>query len=323
MSSMTYGSLGSSRVQASRLCLGTMNFGRSADLGESHAILDAAARAGLNYVDTADCYGNPDQPFASEEIIGAWLAAHPCRRDDVLLATKVHEPTGPGPNERGLSALHIRRACEASLRRLGTDHIDIYQMHHVDRAAPWEEVADAFDILRREGKIIYAGSSNFAGWHLAMMQTTSRVRQTPPLITEQSIYSLANRSIESELLPAARALGVGVVAWSPLAGGLLAGTSAAAVRRVGSHMESLRARYSAQLAATEAIAGDLGVSIAVLSLAWLLHQPGVAAPIVGPRTVQQLESALPAVELELDAEVLARLDQVWPPPGEAPESYAW
>ncbi|MRG60376.1 aldo/keto reductase [Agromyces sp. CFH 90414] len=317
--------LGTSGLEVSRLCLGTMNFGRHVDRDGAHAVLDAALAAGINYVDTANRYGTPARPHASEEIVGEWLAKGGRRRERIVLATKVYEATDDWPNHGGLSAINVRRAAEASLARLQTDRIDIYQMHHVDRTVGWDEIWEAFDLLRAQGRIVYTGSSNFAGWHLAMAQNAARRRGTRGLITEQSVYNLTQRSIELEVLSAARELGIGVVPWSPLAGGLLAGVSDSpeAGRRASAESTERMRRHDAAIAATRELASDLGVSEAVLSLAWLLAQPGIAAPVIGPRTPDQLESLLPAVELELGADVLARLDTIWPGPGEAPEAYAW
>jgi len=321
---MKYTTLGRSRVEVSSVCLGTMNMGRHLDDAASHELLDRALELGVNYFDTANRYGTPDRKHASEEILGSWFAGDPSRRDRVVLATKVFEPLSDRPNDGGLSALHIRRACEDSLRRLQTDHIDIYQMHHIDRRAPWDEIWEAMDLLRTQGKIVYVGSSNFAGWNLADAQHEARRRNSLGLITEQSVYSLANRAIEQEVLPAARAFGVGVVAWSPLAQGLLAGTADAAGRRASdpAHTERLR-RHADALAGTAAIADELGTDMATVALAWVAAQPGVAAPIIGPRTIEQLERGAASVDLTLDAALLARLDALWPSPGEAPWSYAW
>jgi NDP-hexose 2,3-enoyl reductase len=328
--------LGASRLEVSRLCLGTMNFGQHVDRDGAHAVLDAALDSGLNYVDTANRYGTPDRPHASEEIIGEWLAKGAGRRDRIVLATKVFESTSDWPNHGGLSAVNIRRACDASLRRLQTDHLDVLQMHHIDRAAPWAEVWEAFEVLRDQGKIVYVGSSNFAGWHLAMAQSSARYRGRLGLVSEQSVYHLAQRTIELEVLPAARELGIGLVPWSPLAGGLLTDAAADAAatgptaggavsgRRASPEFAARLARHGDQLVATRGVAADLGVSVSVLALAWLLAQPGVTAPIVGPRTPVQLEALLPALDADLAPDVLAELDRVWPGPGgEAPEAYAW
>jgi NDP-hexose C3-ketoreductase / dTDP-4-oxo-2-deoxy-alpha-D-pentos-2-ene 2,3-reductase len=326
--------LGASGLEVSRLCLGTMNFGSHVDQRGAHAILDAALDSGLNYVDTANRYGTPEQPHASEEIIGEWLAKGGGRRDHVVLATKVFESTDDWPNHGGLSAVNIRRACEASLRRLQTDHLDVYQMHHVDRSVPWAEVWEAFEVLRDQGKIVYVGSSNFAAWHLAMAQSSARQRGRLGLVSEQSVYNLAQRTIELEVLPAARELGIGLVPWSPLAGGLLTDAAGDAVtadseigrsgRRASPEFAARAARHAHQIEATRRVAGDLGVSVPVLALAWLLAQQGVTAPIIGPRNPEQLAALLPAVGVELRPDVLAELDGIWPGPGgEAPEAYAW
>lgn len=318
---MRYTTLGASRLEVSRLCLGTMNFGRHADSDVSHTILDEAHEMGINYIDTANRYGTPDRPHASEEILGEWFAKRGGRRERTVLATKVFEQTDPWPNNEGLSALNIRRACDASLRRLQTEYIDVYQMHHVDRRAPWDEIWEAFDTLRTQGKILYAGSSNFAGWHLALAQASAREHHWR-LVSEQSVYSLARRDIEREVLPAARELGIGVVPWSPLAGGLLAGRGDG-VRRTDTATLAAFDKHPAALAGTRDVAADLGVEPATLALAWLLAQDGVVAPIVGPRTPEQLRSFAGVPDLELTADVLARLDSLWPGPGVAPEAYAW
>ena len=305
----------------SRLCLGTMNFGRHADADASHAIIDEAHDMGVNYIDTANRYGTTARPHASEDIIGEWFAKGGGRRERTVLATKVFEQTDPWPNNEGLSALNIRRACEASLRRLKTDHIDVYQLHHVDRQAPWDEIWEAFETLRSQGKIIYAGSSNFAGWHLALAQASAKDHHWR-LISEQSVYSLARRDIEREVLPAARALGIGIVPWSPLAGGLLAGKGEG-VRRTDAATLAASQKHRAAIEGTRDLATALGVQPAALALAWLLAQEGVVAPIVGPRTTEQLRAFAGVPDLELTAEVLERLDTLWPGPGIAPEAYAW
>ncbi|MBW9111910.1 aldo/keto reductase [Microbacterium trichothecenolyticum] len=318
---MRYTTLGASRLEVSRLCLGTMNFGRHADTDASHEILDEAHEIGINYIDTANRYGTPSRPHASEEIIGAWFAKGGGRRERTVLATKVFEQTDPWPNNGGLSALNIRRACDASLRRLKTEHIDVYQMHHVDRLAPWDEIWEAFDTLRAQGKILYAGSSNFAGWHLALAQASAKEHHWR-LISEQSVYSLARRDIEREVLPAARALGVGLVPWSPLAGGLLAGRGDG-VRRTDAATRAASEEHQASLEGTQQLAAEVGVEPAALALSWLLAQEGVVAPIVGPRTTEQLRAFAGVPDIELADDVLARLEALWPGPGVAPEAYAW
>ena len=319
---MAYGHLGRSGVLVSRIGLGTMNFGFAADEPASSAIMDAAIDAGINLFDTADVYGGPQTPEMekgygiSEEIIGRWLQRRG-RRDTIVLATKVYQPMGLGPNDRRLSAYRIRRACEASLRRLQTDHIDLYQMHHVDRATPWEEIWQAMEQLVREGKISYVGSSNFAAWDVALAQCAASARQFIGLTSEQSLYNLAVRTVELELIPALRSLGIGLLPYSPLHAGLLAGA-------LGAGTEDNRIeRHRDQLDAYEALCRDLGAEPAGVALAWLLRNPVVSAAIVGPRTSEEVRSSVRALSLQLDADVVDRLDQIWPGPGEAPQAYAW
>jgi aryl-alcohol dehydrogenase-like predicted oxidoreductase len=242
-----------------------------------------------------------------------------------VLATKVFGRMGDGPNQRGLSARHVRAACEESLRRLRTDRIDLYQMHHVDRAAPWEEVWQAMEGLVREGKVLYVGSSNFAAWHLALAQAAADARHFLGVVSEQSLYNLSDRMIELEVAPACRALGIGLLAWSPLAGGLLAGDPrGSAGRRATPEQRGARRRDAARLEAYSKLCGELGHDPATLALAWLLHNPDVTCPIIGPRDLRQLESALRSLEVRLDEDDLRRLDEIWPGPGgEAPEAYAW
>jgi NDP-hexose C3-ketoreductase / dTDP-4-oxo-2-deoxy-alpha-D-pentos-2-ene 2,3-reductase len=321
---MQFAPLGRSRLEVSRLCLGTMNFAKFANEAASHAMLDAATDAGINYVDTANSYGVEGRRGAVEEIIGSWFAGDPGRRDRVVLATKLFEAQGDGPNAGGLSALAIRKAAEDSLRRLRTDRIDILQMHHIDRLAPWSEIWEAFSVLRDQGKILYVGSSNFAGWQLTQGQYEARLAGSFGIVSEQSVYSLAQRTIELEVLPAARALGVGVVAWSPLAGGLLAAAQDGGRRASDPAFAERARRHEAALEATAAIAAELGVSVARLAIGWLLAQPGLVSAIVGPRTTQHLDDLIGSADLHLDADALARLDAAWPGPGgPAPEAYAW
>jgi aryl-alcohol dehydrogenase-like predicted oxidoreductase len=327
---MDYAHLGRSGLRVSRLALGTMNFGFTADEPTSFEILDAAVDKGINFIDTADVYGGPQSPDMaqgygiSEEIIGRWLN-HSGRRDDIVLATKAYQPMGLGPNDRRLSAFHIKRACEASLRRLQTDHIDLYQMHHVDRSTPWEETWQAMEQLVREGKVTYAGSSNFAAWDIATAQSIAQTRNFLGLVSEQSLYNLATRAVELELVPALRYFGMGLIPWSPLAGGLLAGTStdAATARRADPNVQAQAREHANQLDAYQKLCAELGHAPAEVALAWLLHQPVVSAAIIGPRTPAQLESSERALSIELDADTLVDLDRIWPGPGEAPQAYAW
>lgn len=322
---MRYRRLGRTALEVSELCLGTMNFGPNTPEPESHAILDHAVDAGINFVDTADQYGGALGVGTTESIIGRWLEADPARRDRIVLATKVYEPMSDRPNDRGLSARHIRLACDASLRRLRTDHIDLYQMHHIDRTAPWEEVWQAMETLVAQGKITYVGSSNFPGWGIAQANEAARSRHFLGLVAEQSLYNLLVRTAELEVLPACDAYGLGLIPWSPLGGGLLGGVLGDDVgdRRRSPQMVEQIERLRPQLTAWEQLCDELGQPPAVVAQSWLLHQPSVTAPIVGPRTQAQLDDALRAVELVLADDVLASIDAIFPGPGPAPEAYAW
>jgi aryl-alcohol dehydrogenase-like predicted oxidoreductase len=335
---MEYTHLGRSGLSVSRLCLGTMNFGSLTPPGDAHAIMDRAHELGMNFFDTANTYGRRQSPPGqvagndrshagwTEEILGDWFAQGGGRREKTVLATKLYGDMGPWPNEGKLSALNIRRACDASLRRLRTDYIDLYQMHHVDRDTPWDEIWQAMETLVAQGKILYVGSSNFAGWHIAQACETARVRGLPGLVSEQSLYNLATRWIELEVLPAARSYGVGVIPWSPLEGGLLGGVLAAereGRRRLAGRAKAVVEQHRERIEAWEELCAKLGEAPANVALAWLLHADGVTAPIVGPRTLGQLEGAQRALEIRLDAGVLARLDEIFPGYQAAPEHYAW
>jgi NDP-hexose C3-ketoreductase / dTDP-4-oxo-2-deoxy-alpha-D-pentos-2-ene 2,3-reductase len=323
---MDYTHLGRSGVSVSRICLGTMNFGSYTEPPDAHQIMDYALEHGLNFFDSANTYGRPRAEGVTESIIGDWFAGGSGRRDKVVLATKLYGGKGEWPNDRFLSAVNIRQACEASLRRLQTDHIDLYQMHHVDRATPWEEIWEAMSVLRTQGKVIYFGSSNFAGWHLAQAQEAARRHGSFGLVSEQSLYNLAERTVELEVLPACQAYGLGVLPWSPLHGGMLSGVlgrPSTGRTSGGRSAEGLSVRRE-QIEAYEAFCAELGQPPAQVALAWLLHQPAVTAPIAGPRTLEQLEGAIAAVEIQLDGKALGRLDEIFPGPGgAAPEAYAW
>jgi aryl-alcohol dehydrogenase-like predicted oxidoreductase len=321
-----YTHLGRSGLSVSRLCLGTMNFGPLTDEATSFAIMERAHEVGINVFDTANVYGWNVGKGVTEGIVGRWFARGGGRRERTVLATKLYGDMGDRPNEGRLSALNIKRACEASLARLQTDYIDLYQMHHVDRAAPWEEIWEAFETLRHQGKIIYAGSSNFAGWHIVKAQEAARHRHFMGLVSEQSIYNLLTRDVEREVLPVAQDYGLGVIPWSPLQGGLLGGVvrkEREGKRRLeGRAKESLEASRD-RIEAYESLCEEIGAEPATVALAWLLTRPAVAAPIIGPRTPDQLESALLALSLHLDAKVLGRLDEIFPGYKTAPEDYAW
>jgi aryl-alcohol dehydrogenase-like predicted oxidoreductase len=323
---MEYTHLGRSGLSVSRLCLGTMNFGPRTEEADAHQIMDAAHEQGINFFDTANTYGGVRGEGITEQIIGNWFAKGGGRREKTVLATKVYGPMGDWPNQRGVSAFAIRREVEASLRRLQTDHIDLYQMHHIDRETPWEEVWQAMETLVAQGKILYVGSSNFGGWHLARAQETARARHFLGLVSEQSHYNLLNRRVELEVAPAAEFYGIGLIPWSPLGGGLLGGVlgkQGEGVRRQGEHMAAELAKHREKLQAYEDLAAELGREPADIALAWLLSRPAVTAPIVGPRTMEQLHGALGALEVTLDQKTLDRLDEIFPGHRTAPEDYSW
>jgi aryl-alcohol dehydrogenase-like predicted oxidoreductase len=323
---MEYVRLGRTGLKVSRLCLGTMNFGPYASEAESHAMMDKALDVGITFFDTADVYGWQTGEGVTEQIIGRWLAKGARRREQVVLATKVYGKMGSGPNDVRLSARHIREACEASLRRLGTDHLDLYQMHHVDRETPWDEIWQAMELLVAQGKVLYVGSSNFAGWHVARAQEAAARRSFLGIVSEQSLYNLTMRTIEIEVLPACREYGIGVLPWSPLASGALAGVlgDRGKGRRSRDLVSTKLAKHGPQIDAWERFCRERGEAPADVAVAWTLAQPGVTAPIIGPRTMEQLVGALGALAVRLDAAALKRLDEIWPGPGgEAPEAYAW
>lgn len=331
--SITHGPLGKHGVQVSNFCLGTMNFGWHTSEEDSFKIMDRALELGINFFDTADVYGWTEEHGYTEEIIGRWLAQGGGRRDAIVLATKVFNPVDRKANlpevnsdGRSLSAYKIRKHCEGSLERLQTDHIDLYQMHHVDRACPWGEIWQSFDVLTKQGKIVYTGSSNFAGWDIATACQEASQRGVSGLVSEQSIYHLDNRMIELEVIPACRHYGLGLIPWSPLGGGLLGGAleKYEGGRRADEYFAERIDEKRPQLQRYEELCRQIGHPPGQVALAWLLHNPIVTAPIVGPRTIEQLESAVLAAEIELDTETLEKLDEIFPGPGgEAPAAYAW
>jgi aryl-alcohol dehydrogenase-like predicted oxidoreductase len=313
-------------LKVSRLILGTMNFGPRTTEEDSHAIMDRALELGINFFDTANVYGGQFGEGVTEQIIGNWLAQGGGRRDKIVLATKVYNAMGRGPNEDGLSAYHIKKACEDSLRRLQTDHIDIYQMHHIQRDTPWEEIWQAMEQLVREGKVLYVGSSNFAGWHIAKAQEAAMKRNFLGLVSEQSLYNLTERAVEMEVLPACEDYGLGVIPWSPLAGGMLGGVLGKIEegRRASDRMQDRIEEHRDQIEAYETMCEEMGEEPANVALAWLLDNPTVTGPIIGPRTMEQLEGSVGALDIEFTDAQLERLDEIWPGPGgPAPEAYAW
>ncbi len=323
---MDYTHLGRTGLTVSRLCLGTMNFGPETSEPDSFAIMDAAHDRGINFFDTANVYGGAGDHGRTETIVGSWFAQGGGRRERTVLATKLYGDMGDWPNEGRLSALNIRRALDASLKRLQTDYIDLYQFHHVDRTTPWDEIWQAIEVAVAQGKILYAGSSNFAGWHIAQAQAAAERRNFTGLVSEQSIYNLIVRAVELEVLPAALEYGVGVIPWSPLQGGLLGGVikkQNEGKRRLEGRAASTLERLRPQLEAYEDLAAELGHEPGEVALAWLLAQPAVTAPIIGPRTMHQLDSGLRALDVTLDDKTLARLDEIFPGHKTAPEDYAW
>jgi aryl-alcohol dehydrogenase-like predicted oxidoreductase len=319
---MEYRFLGRTGLRVSPICLGTMNFGPRTDQAEAFAIMDRALEEGINFFDTANVYGGGE----TETILGRWFAQGGNRRERVVLATKVYNGRDPWPNTTKLSALHIREACEASLRRLQTDHLDLYQMHHIDRDTPWDEIWQAMELLVAQGKVVYVGSSNFAGWHLAQANEAARRRNFLGLVSEQSLYNLTERTVELEVIPAAEHYGLGILPWSPLGGGLLAGVLGGQTgeRREREKVVETIARMRPQLEAWEKLCADLGEQPADVAVAWLLANPAVTAPIIGPRTMEQFVGSLRTLEISLASEILAKLDEIFPGPGgTAPEAYAW
>jgi len=323
---MDYTQLGRTGLKVSRLCLGTMNFGRRTTEEDAFTIMDKAHDLGINFFDTANVYGGKLGEGVTEQIVGRWFAQGGGRREKTVIATKVYGRMGEWPNQSRLSALNIRQAVEGSLRRLQTDHIDLYQMHHVDRDTPWEEIWQAMETLVQQGKILYVGSSNFAGWHIAKANEIAKSRHFLGLVSEQALYNLKDRMIEMEVIPACRDYGMGLIPWSPLASGLLAGSlgKEKTGRRAEEGVEKEAKKYASQLNQYEKFCKQKGEKPADVALAWLLANPVVTAPIVGPRTIDQLTGSLRALKIKFSKADLAKLDEIWPGPGgEAPEAFAW
>lgn len=326
---MKYSNLGRSGLKVSRLCLGTMNFGSYTNEKDSYEIMDKALELGISFFDTANVYGNINNKGIgvgeTENIIGRWLTKGNNRREKIVLATKVYVKMGEGQNDKGLSAYNIRKSCNNSLMRLKTDHIDLYQMHHIDNETPWEEIWQAMEQLVREGKIIYVGSSNFAAWNIAQAQCVASNRHFMGLVSEQSLYNLCDRTIELEVMPACRAYGIGIIPWSPLKQGLLGGVLQKEDKQRSSNetVKTLIKKYYNQLKSYELFCMEIGEKPANVALAWLLNNPVVTSPIIGPRTIEQLIDSLPSLDINLSEDSLKKLDEIWPGPGgEAPKAYA-
>lgn len=324
---MQYTQLGRTGLKVSRLCLGTMNFGPKTTEADSHAIMDRAHEHGINFFDTANVYGWKIGEGWTEQILGNWFAQGGGRREKTVLATKLYGKMGEWPNQSGLSALNIRRACDESLLRMKVDYIDLYQFHHIDRATPWEEIWQACETLVKQGKVLYVGSSNFAGWNIAQANEAARARHFMGLVSEQSLYNLNARTIELEVIPACEKYGLGLIPWSPLAGGLLGGVLSGGVsadgRRGSDQMKESIEKNRSKLEAWETLCKEMGERPADAALAWLLSNKVVTAPIIGPRTTQQLDESLRALEIAFDQPALDKIDAIFPGFKPAPEHYAW
>lgn len=322
---MEYNFLGRTGLKVSQLCLGTMNFGPETSEADAYQIMDSALENGVNFFDTANVYGRKKGEGVTENIIGRWFAQGGGRREKVVIATKVYGTMGDWPNENRLSALNIKRAVEGSLRRMQTDHIDLYQMHHIDRNTPWDEIWQAMEVLVTQGKVLYVGSSNFAAWHIVQANEAAKRRNFLGLVSEQSLYNLLERTIELEVVPACEAYGVGIIPWSPLSqilGGAL--QKANEGRRASEDQQKKIEKYRPQLERWEKFCAEIGEAPAAVALAWLLHNKVVTAPIIGPRTLDQFTGSLRAVEIKLTPEQLKTIDDIFPGPGgTAPEAYAW
>jgi NDP-hexose 2,3-enoyl reductase len=322
--SMEYRDMGRAGIKVSPICLGNMNFGGSADEPTSRSIMERAVEKGINFFDTANVY----QKSVSEQILGRWLKdGGAARRDSLVIATKVYGKMGDGVNDRGLSRRNIMLACDASLKRLQTDRIDLYQCHHWD-FAPIEETLRAMDDLIRAGKVVYWGTSNFKAWHLTEATLKSERMHTAPPVTEQCPYSMTNRHVENELAPFCMKYGVRMLPWSPLNAGRLSG-----LYRKGTPIqdtprnksESFRKSLDQNMELIEKLAQlaeKSGHSLAELAYGFLLAQPHVASVIVGPRTIAHLDEALAAVDFKLDAELLKKIDELIPP-GTSPDYIGW
>lgn len=330
---MKYATLGRTGMKVSKLCVGTWNFGTYTDEKEAFRILDIASEAGINFVDTANAYPDVGLRGLSEQIIGNWFAQGGGRRERTVLATKVYsftEDPNDGPNDgHGLSIYKIRRHAQASMCRLKTDHIELYQMHHVAPEVGWDELWDAFYRLFMAGSIDYVGGCNFGARHLSLAQKCAAEKHILGMVSEQHKYNLLCRLPELELLPTALELGIGVMPYSPLAEGRLAGS-----RLGGNDGKSRRKKIDTgtpagkalqmQVDQFAALCATLGESEANVALAWLLANPAVTSIITGPRTCAQVEDMLHAVDIELTGETMARLDAIFPGPGgSAPAAYAW
>ncbi len=330
---MEYTFLGKTGMKVSRLCLGTMNFACQTSEQDCFRMMDEALAMGINFFDTADAYGaGLADRGGAEKIIGRWLAQGGGRRDAVIIAAKVfghcaafYERYEENRATDGLSRYKILKHCEGTLKRLQTDRLELFQMHHIDHNCSHQEMWEAMDILQKQGKIVYVGSSNFAGWDIAECCMTAKLLNKQGLASEQSLYNLNNRMLELEVIPACRRFGMGLIIYSPLAGGLLGGKpQKQAGRRISQAQQQARNKNCDKLERFEKLCAGMGQPPANIALAWLLHNPVVTAPIIGPRTVEQLKENEQVPTLRLSEETLKQLDEIFPGPGgEAPKAYAW
>jgi len=319
---MQHVKLGRAGLKVSRLCLGTMTFGLQCDEATSHAILDTAAEAGITFIDTADVYplgGTLDTVGRTEEIIGRWLKG---RRDEFVLATKCGNKVGHAPWQQGASRKHILWAIDASLRRLGTDYVDLYQLHYYDPATPIEETLEALDIVVRTGRARYVGCSNFLAWQVARALGKSEARGLTLFATVQPRYNLLFRQIERELLPLCSEEGLGVLPYNPLAGGLLSGKHDSTRPppegtrfAIGSAASMYQDRYWHErefdtVSKLNELAKEIGVSLVTLAVAWVLANPAVTSPIIGASRPEQLAASVAAVDFVLTPELKQRLDDL-------------
>ncbi|HEY8790853.1 MAG TPA: aldo/keto reductase [Actinopolymorphaceae bacterium] len=321
---MEYVRLGRTGLQVSKLCLGTMTFGLQCDEPTSLAILDAAYGAGITFIDTADVYplgGGHESVGRTEEIVGSWLAAHPGRRDDIVLATKCVGSMGDRPWQAGASRRHIVEAVDASLRRLGVDRIDLYQLHSPDPATPIDETLQALDDLVRAGKVAYVGCSNFLACQVARAVGRSEALGVARFDSIQPRYNLPFRQIERELLPLAAEESIGVIPYNPIAGGMLTGKHHRGAPTSGTRftLGSAQGRYQDRYwndAAFDTVdelaplAAEAGVSLTTLAVSWVLANPAITAPIIGASRPEQLADSVAALEHPLDADLKARLDDL-------------
>ena len=335
---MEYNRLGRSTTSVSKICLGTMHLGPKADEAESHKILDRAVEMGITFIDTANVYGGDAGKGRSEEIIGTWLAARPGMRDEVVLATKVYHPMGdlgPANDHTGFSAYKVRQHLAASLRRLQTDRIDLYQVHHIDEQVSAEELWGTFERVVGDGDVLYAGSSNFSGWGLAKRQMQAWQRGFVGFVSEQTQYNLLSRVPEMEVLPAAQDFGIGVLVYMPLAGGLLTGKTESLD---GTRTRQVEEEYGIRVGRRRTVSSptsrelcrEIGEPERIVATAWVLQHPAVVSAIVGVRTVDQLSGLDRAAALHLDADDMTRLDEIFNindgrriGPGRSPEAHSW